>query len=120
MRIRHYWRKHLEEHEPARTRAVACDAAGTVALLSKEPQEALGWFSRFIAFLTTPFKRIGISGWRETGCGGEGSGRPVRDALVRSGRSRRASRAAKRPARRLRLGVPNRPVKADQSDYDGK
>jgi hypothetical protein len=80
MRIRHYWRKHLEEHEPARTRAVACDAAGTVALLSKETQKALGWFSRFIAFLTTPFKRIGISGWKETGCAGEGSGRPVRDA----------------------------------------
>jgi hypothetical protein len=35
---------------------------------------------RFIAFLTTPFKRIGISGWKETGCAGEGSGSPVRDA----------------------------------------
>src|ERR1039457_4370417 len=80
MRIRHYWRKHLEEHEPARTRAVACDAAGTGELLSKEAQEALGGFARFIAFLTTPFKRIGISGWKETGCAGEGSGRPVRDA----------------------------------------
>jgi hypothetical protein len=80
MRIRHYWRKHLEEHAHLRVRAAFCDAAGTVALLSKEPQEALGWFSRFIALLTTPFKRIGISGWKETGCGGEGSGRPVRDA----------------------------------------
>jgi hypothetical protein len=80
MRIRHYWRKDLLEHEPMRVRAVACDAAGTVTLLSTEPQEALGWFSRFIAFLTTPFKRIGISGWKETGCGGEGSGRPVREA----------------------------------------
>ena len=80
MRIRHYWRKHVAEHEPARMRAVTCDAAATVALLSKEPQEALGWFSRFLAFLTTPFKRIGISGWKETGCAGEGSGRPVRDA----------------------------------------
>ncbi len=80
MRIRHYWRKNLLQHEPMRVRAVACDAAGTVALLSKEPQDALGWFSRFIAFLTTPFKRIGISGWKETGCTGEGTGRPVRDA----------------------------------------
>ena len=61
-------------------RAVVGDAAGTVALLSREPQVALGWFSRFIAFLTTPFKRIGISGWRETGCAGEGGGSPVRDA----------------------------------------
>jgi hypothetical protein len=80
MRIRHYWRKHLEEHTHLRVRAALCDAAGTLALLSKEPQEALGWFSRFVAFLTTPFKRIGISGWKETGCWGEGSGRPVRDA----------------------------------------
>jgi hypothetical protein len=80
MRIRHYWRKDLLQHEPMRVRAVACDAAGTAALLSKEPQESLGWFSRFIAFLTTPFKRIGVSGWKETGCAGEGSGRPVRDA----------------------------------------
>src|SRR5260221_12357746 len=80
MRIRHYWRKHIEENEPARVRANVCDAAGTAAMLSKEPQDALGWFSRFVAFLTTPFKRIGISGWKETGCMGEGSGRPVRDA----------------------------------------
>jgi hypothetical protein len=80
MRIRHYWRKHVEELTLMRVRAALCDAAGTLALLSKEPQEALGWFSRFVAFLTTPFKRIGISGWKETGCGGEGSGRPVRDA----------------------------------------
>jgi hypothetical protein len=80
MRIRHYWRKHVEQHAPMRARAVACDATATVAMLSRGPQEALGWFSRLIAFLTTPFKRIGISGWKETGCAGEGSGRPVRDA----------------------------------------
>ncbi len=80
MRIRHYWRKHVAEHEPARMRAVACDAAATVVMLSREPQEELGWFSCFVAFLTTPFKRIGISGWKETGCVGAGSGRPVRDA----------------------------------------
>jgi hypothetical protein len=80
MRIRHYWRKHVEELEPARVRGAVCDAAGTVALLSVKPQDALGWFSRFIAFLTTPFKRLGISGWKETGCAGKGSGRPVRDA----------------------------------------
>src|SRR5262249_58829313 len=33
-----------------------------------------------IAFLTTPFKFLGISGWKETGCPAEGRGRPVRDA----------------------------------------
>lgn len=80
MRIRHYWRKELQANAPISARAVACDAAGTVAMLSREPQEALGWFSRFVAFLTTPFKRLGVSGWKETGCAGEGSGRPVRDA----------------------------------------
>jgi hypothetical protein len=80
MRVRHYWRKHLAEHAPIGVRAVACDAPGTVALLSREPQEELGWFSRLVAFLTTPFKRIGISGWKETGCAGSGTGRPVRDA----------------------------------------
>jgi len=80
MRIRHYWRKHIAAHEPARMLGIACDAPRTVAMLSKEPQDALGWFSRFIAIVTTMFKRIGISGWKETGCAGAGSGRPVRDA----------------------------------------
>ena len=80
MRIRHYWRKHIQANAPMAKRTVACDAAGTVAMLSKAPQEELSWFSRFVAFLTTPFKRLGISGWKETGCAGEGSGRPVRDA----------------------------------------
>ncbi len=49
-------------------------------MLSAAPQKALGWFSRAIAFLTTPFKFLGISGWKETGCPSEGKGRPVRDA----------------------------------------
>ena len=80
MRIRHYWRKDITSRKPARAAGLLCNAAGTVALLSAKPQGALGWFSRFIAFLTTPFKRLGISGWKETGCVGEGRGRPVRDA----------------------------------------
>jgi hypothetical protein len=37
-------------------------------------------FDRFIAFLTTPFKFLGISGWQETGCQAMATGRPVRDA----------------------------------------
>jgi hypothetical protein len=49
-------------------------------MLSRQPQAALSWFDRFIAFLTTPFKRLGISGWKETGCTGTGRGKPVRDA----------------------------------------
>jgi hypothetical protein len=49
-------------------------------MLSLEPQPALSWFGRFIAFLTTPFKFLGISGWEETGCRAIATGRPVRDA----------------------------------------
>jgi hypothetical protein len=49
-------------------------------MLSEAPQPALSWLDRAIAFLTTPFKRLGISGWKETGCSGRGSGRAVRDA----------------------------------------
>ena len=58
----------------------ACDTAGTVAQLSADAQEAISWFGRFIAFLTTPFKFWSISGWEETGCEAAASGRPVRDA----------------------------------------
>ena len=60
--------------------AVPCDALGAIAKLSTDPQEALSGFGRFIAFLTTPFKFLGISGWQETGCEAQASGRPVRDA----------------------------------------
>lgn len=80
MRVRHYWRKHVSQYEKARAAAPECDAPGTLAMLKAEPEPALGWFSRVVAFLTTPFKRLGISGWKETGCWGRGVGRPVRDA----------------------------------------
>jgi hypothetical protein len=80
MRIRHYWRRRVRERAPERFTAIACDAAGTIARLSTDPQEALTWFDRVIAFLTTPFKFLGISGWQETGCDAEALGRPVRDA----------------------------------------
>ena len=60
--------------------AVACDRQGTIGMLSRQPQPALSWFDRFIAFLTTVFKRWGISGWKETGCEAEAQGRPVREA----------------------------------------
>jgi len=79
-RIRHYWRKHLAPEVAARTAAVTCEPPATLSKLSTSPQESLSWFDRFIAFLTTPFKRLGISGWKETGCEGRGLGTPVRDA----------------------------------------
>ena len=80
MRVRHYWRKRLKQVVPESIAPVVCDAAGTVAMLSKEAQPELSCFDRWIAFLTTPFKRLGISGWKETGCDAEATGRPVRDA----------------------------------------
>ena len=49
-------------------------------MLSTAPQGKLSWFDRVIAVLTTPFKFLGISGWKETGCEAKARGRPVRDA----------------------------------------
>ncbi len=76
--IRHYWRKSLGAARAAAP--PACDATGTLAVLSRQAQPALCLFARALAFLTTPFKRLGISGWKETGCGSEGQGTPVRAA----------------------------------------
>ena len=80
LRAAHYWRREVLQRRPERFAAVACDAAGTIARLSAEPQNRLSWFGRFIAVLTTPFKFWGISGWKETGCGAEAAGQLVRDA----------------------------------------
>ena len=84
MTARHLW-YHAGRRRTARTgRALlvprSCDARRTMAMLSRAPQESLGWFSRWIAFLTTPFKFLGISGWTDTGCAARGSGCPVRDS----------------------------------------
>jgi hypothetical protein len=56
-----------------------CDAASVMGRLSDRPQPALGWFSEFVAWLTTPFKRHGVSGWIETGCTARATGVAVRD-----------------------------------------
>lgn len=79
-RVRHYWRKRLSADSERPLAAPPCDAAATLARLSRDPQPTLSWFDRAVAFLTTPFKRLGISGWKETGCAGAGRGAPVRDA----------------------------------------
>jgi hypothetical protein len=73
--VRHYWRKAIAAAPPP-----VCDAAATLAMLSREPQPALCWLARALAFLTTPFKRLGLSGWKETGCTSRGGGAPVRPA----------------------------------------
>ena len=70
----------MRTKRPQRFAGIACDAEGTIGQLSTEPQPALSWFDRVIAFLTTPFKFLGISGWKETGCDADAVGRPVRDA----------------------------------------
>src|SRR5262245_6536743 len=80
IRAKHYWRHSLRQTHPELIAPAACDALGTIAMISKEPQEELSCFDRLIAFLTTPFKRLGISGWKETGCNAEARGSPVRDA----------------------------------------
>lgn len=80
LRSRHYWRRQILAERPERFAAAACDASGTLAKLSTAPQGELSWFDRTIAFLTTPFKFLGVSGWKETGCTAKGRGRPVRDA----------------------------------------
>jgi len=83
VRIRHLW-YHRAKRRRRRGNAlllpVVCDPPATIANLSSVPQPMVGWLSRWIAFLTTPFKFLGISGWTDTGCSGSGSGRLVRDA----------------------------------------
>jgi hypothetical protein len=80
---KHYWRKHLHSAgvlTADTTSQPPCNAPATLSMLSSHPQDALSWFDRVVAVLSTPFKRLGISGWRETGCSGSGRGNPVRPA----------------------------------------
>lgn len=80
LRGRHYFRRKIRRRLPERFGALACDPKRTIAKLSAAPQPALSWFDRAIAFLTTIFKFLGISGWEETGCDAKAHGQPVRDA----------------------------------------
>ena len=82
--MRHLWYHAVRRRQVRRGRELlpgaVCDAAATIGRLATAPRPALGWFSRWVAWLTTPFKFIGISGWEDTGCSAEASGAPVRDA----------------------------------------
>lgn len=80
MRPSHYWRKDLSTERRELFAAAFCDAQGTVDMLKNKPESELSWFDRFIAWFTTPFKKIGIEGWKETGCVAKSTGTPVRDA----------------------------------------
>lgn len=56
-----------------------CNAAWVIAHLGKHAEAGLDDFDRGIGFLTTPFKRLGIGGWVNTGCEATVTGTPVRD-----------------------------------------
>lgn len=80
MKPKHYWLHELRRREPAQFAAPACDPDGVFRVLRDRPNDALSWFDRLVAVLTTPFKRLGISGWTPTGCAALARGVAVRDA----------------------------------------
>jgi hypothetical protein len=80
LRSRHYWRRYLLRADSGRFAANVCDPRATIAMLSRQPEPTLSWFDRALAWLTTFFKRLGIAGWKETGCEASARGRPVREA----------------------------------------
>ncbi len=80
MKGQHYWRRRLNAADLTRLVAAVCDPQGTLSQLSTEPRPALTWFERLVSIVTTPFKRLGISGWVETSCAARGLGVAVRDA----------------------------------------
>jgi hypothetical protein len=78
--MKHYWHHAIAREAREKLAKPVCDPDATIGLVSRRPQEPLSWVDRAIAFLTTPFKFLGISGWKETGCNAEASGRLVHDA----------------------------------------
>jgi hypothetical protein len=80
VRPKHYWLHELRRGAPTRFAAPPCDPDRVFRLLRDRPNDALSWLDRALAILTTPFKRIGISGWTPTGCVAEAHGVAVRDA----------------------------------------
>lgn len=62
-----------------------CNPARTIRRLSRKPQEGLDIIQVAAAALTTPFKKMGLWGWRDTGCDATVVGVPVRDAQHSSG-----------------------------------
>ena len=56
------------------------DSDYIVLHLSRQAQHSLHFYEQWPAFLSTPFKRLGISGWTDTGCTAEGWGEAIHDA----------------------------------------
>jgi hypothetical protein len=57
-----------------------CAPSRVIRALDTVPQSRLTGFDMFIAKVSTPFKRRGLSGWRETYCEAYAEGLLVRDA----------------------------------------
>jgi hypothetical protein len=57
-----------------------CRAERTLRRLSRKPEEKLDALDQATGSLTTPFKKVGVSGWKDTGCDAEGVGVAVREA----------------------------------------
>jgi hypothetical protein len=62
-----------------------CRATRVVRALSRQPEEKLDGVDKVSAGVTTPVKKAGVSGWKDTGCNAEGVGVAVRDAQESSG-----------------------------------
>ncbi|MEO6324158.1 MAG: hypothetical protein ABIT01_01045 [Thermoanaerobaculia bacterium] len=73
-----------ELRQPGVKRAT-CHVARTLRRLSKKPQEGLDDIDVVTSALTTPIKKLGISGWWDTGCDAAVVGIPVRKAQGSSG-----------------------------------
>jgi hypothetical protein len=57
-----------------------CNAQWVIGALGTHAESRLDETDRAVGFLTTPFKRLGIGGWVDTGCEATAEGWPVRDA----------------------------------------
>ena len=57
-----------------------CSAEWVVGHVGTKPEDRLDGFSKDVGFLSTPLKRLGISGWVDTGCDATSQGWAVRDA----------------------------------------
>lgn len=62
-----------------------CHAAHTLRRLLTKPQEGLDSVDIVTSVLTTPFKKLGLSGWKDTGCDATVVGVPVREAQASTG-----------------------------------
>jgi hypothetical protein len=65
---------------PVTQAATQCNGAWVVSHLGTHAEGALNVIDEGVGFGSTPLKRLGISGWVDTGCVATAVGTPVRDA----------------------------------------